>query len=1046
MNPDSPEHKDSERGTIAWMARNSLAANLLMVILLGGGLWTAVSIQKEVFPEFQLDIVQVSVSYPGAAPSEVEQGILRPVEEAVRGVEGIREITSEAREGRGTVSIELIGGVDRMKSFQDIDQAVQRIRTFPDDIEEPEVSLRDRQREVMEVGLYGGDDAWMLRKLAERLRDQLLADDNITQVDIGRVPDYITHIEIPRNKLREYGLTLPDVAAIIRASSEDVAAGAVETNAGEILLRVKARKQWADEFSKVEVVSSSEGTAVTLGDIAEIRDGFDETGFHSQFNQQKSVELNIYRVGSQSPMDVAEAVEKTMADFELSLPPGVQWRIDSNNAEDFRRRVSLVVENGLMALVIVLLILALFLEFRLAFWVMMGMTISFIGGIMVLPVVGVSINMISLFGFLVVLGIVVDDAIVVGENIYDKRLEEPDRLKAAVVGAREMAGPVTFSILTNIVAFIPLLFIPGETGKFWGPLPVVVIVVLAVSLFEALYILPAHLAHTRRAGRSGGIGARLHGGQQVFSRGFTRFVHIFYAPILAVCLRYRYVTATAAIALFVIVGGYATSAHMGMILMPEVSADEIEAGVRLPVGTTPDQATHVAEEITQATRKMFDEHNLDRVAEGIKTNVRRGNFIDVEIVMKPPTERDMTANEVISLWRDSIGDIAGVDRITFEAERGPGGFRPDISVDLSHSDIDVLEKASRAFLGSVERFSNTRDVNDNYNKGKTQYDFYLRPEGKALGLTDEELGRQLRGAFYGSLALRLLRGTNEIEVRVKLPKEQRQDVHNLEDLVIRTPGGTEVPLLDVATLIRTEAFTSINRRGGRRIVNVSMDVEPKRATGQVITALNSETLPQLRADYPGITWTFEGSDAELRKATASLWGGFGLAMAIVYALLAIAFGSYLQPLIVLTAIPFGIVGAVVGHMILGYDLSLISFMGVIALSGVVVNDSLIMIDFANRKRREGSAYDAIHQAGLRRFRPIMLTTVTTFGGLMPIIFETSMQAQYIIPMAISLGFGIVFATAIILLLVPCLYLVLEDLKRIVTFLYPPESPVVAERV
>jgi len=1026
MSEPTPELA-SKRGPIAWMARNPMAANLLMVLLLGGGLWTAVNIQKEVFPQFQLDVVEVSVGYPGAAPSEVEQGILRPIEEAVRGVEGIREITSEAREGRGEVSIELVSGANRMKAFQDVDQAVSRIRTFPDDIEEPEVRLQARQREVMSIGVFGPVEFWTLRKLGEQLRDQLLADPDITQVEIGNVPDYVTHVEIPRNRLREYGLTLPDIAAIIESSAEDVAAGAIETSAGEILLRVKARRQWAEEFGQIEIIASDTGGVVTLADLAEITDGFADDGFHSQFNQTPSVELNVYRVGRQSPIDIAASVERILGEYSAGLPPGVRTRIDSNNAEDFRRRMHLVVENGLMAVVIVLAILALFLEFRLAFWVMMGMAISFIGGILVMPIVGVSINMISLFGFLVVLGIVVDDAIVVGENIYEHRQHESNRLTAAITGAREMAGPVTFSILTNVFAFVPLLFIPGETGKFWWPLPVVVIIVLLVSLLEALFILPAHLAHTKTSSGKG-IGGKLHEGQQIFSRGFTRFVDRFYRPLLSLSLRLRYVTATAAVAVFLVVGGYALSAHMGMILMPEVAADEIEAGVRLPVGTTPDQAARVAEDVTRASWKMFEEHNLHEVAEGIKTNVRGQNFIDVEIVLKPPDQRDMTANEVIELWRDSIGDLPGVDQISFEAERGPGGWRQDISVDLSHSDIGVLEQASMAMLERVEQYSNTRDVNDNYNKGKAQYDFRLLPEGRALGLTPAEVGSQLRGAFYGSLALRLLRGTNEIEVRVKLPEHQRKDIHHLEDLVIQTPAGMEVPLMDVVELRRGEAFTSINRRDGRRVINVSLDVEPKRAVGQVITALNTEELPQLRADYPGITWTFEGSDAEMRAATATLWGGFGLALAVIYALLAIAFRSYFQPLIVLMAIPFGIVGAVVGHILLGYDLSLISFMGVIALSGVVVNDSLIMVDYANRRRREVAAFEAIREAGVRRFRPIILTTATTFGGLTPIIFEPSLQAQYIIPMAISLGFGIVFATAIILLLVPSLYMILEDLK------------------
>ena len=731
------------------MARNSIAANLLMFLLLGGGIWSAATIQKEVFPQFELDIVEIRVDYPGAAPSEVEQGILRPIEGAIRGVDGIQRISSEAREGRGEVLVELVAGQQRMKAFQDIEQAVSRIRTFPDQIEQPEVRLQSEQREAVQVAIYGPIDVWELRKLAEQLRDQLQANEQITQVELRRVPAYVTHVEIPRQRLREYGLTLSDVARIIRTSSQDVAAGSVQTSGGEILLRVKARKQWAEEFAAMAVVAGSEGPAVTLGDIAEIRDGFEEVGFHSQFSQTPSVELDIFRIGSQSPIDIAEAVEKTMREFESSLPPGVKWRIDRNNAEEFRRRLSLVLENALMAVGIVLLILALFLEIRLAFWVMMGMVVAFVGGLLLMPLAGVSVNMISLFGFLVVLGIVVDDAIVVGENVYEKRQETGDYEVAAIEGTREVAGPVTFSILTNIVAFVPLMFIPGETGKFWAPLPVVVILVLSLSLIESLFILPAHLAHARAGVRKGrGLGAMLHRGQQGFSRLFNRLVELLFRPVLVMCLRFRYVTACTALGLFLVISGYATSAHMGMILMPEVSADEIEAGVRMPVGTTPAQAAEIADAVTQASLRMFDEHNLYEVAEGIKTNVRGDSFIDVEIVMKPPDQRDMTAKEVIELWRDSIGDLPGVNQVTFEAERGPGGGgRRDISIDLSHSDIQVLEKASQALVERCERFANARDVNDSYNKGKIQYDFRLRPEGRALGLTDQELGEQIRGAF-----------------------------------------------------------------------------------------------------------------------------------------------------------------------------------------------------------------------------------------------------------------------------------------------------------
>ena len=1029
MNNSRSDNGKQQRGAIAFMARNSIAANLLMLLLIGGGLYTTYKIQKEVFPQFQLDIVEVSVVYPGAAPAEVEKGILLPVEEAIRGVQGIKEVTSTAYEGFGSINIELVAGTNRMKAFQDIDQAVNRIRTFPDDIEQPEVRLQSRQRDVMQVGLYGDVDIWTLRKLSEQLRDRLLNAEGITQVEISRVPDYVTHVEIPRQTLREYGLTLGEVAGIIARSSRDIPAGAVETNAGEILLRMKERKQWADEFGNIEIVSSGSGGTVRLNDIARITDGFEETGFHGQFNRQPSVGISIYRIGDQSPLDIAEKVNTILKSYETTLPPGVNYRIDSNRADDYRDRLSLLTENGIIAVVIVLFILGLFLEYRLAFWVMMGMVISFIGGLVFMPFIGISINMISMFGFLVALGIVVDDAIVVGENIYHYRKEGMGFIDAAIKGAKDIAKPVTFSILTNIIAFIPLLFIPGTTGKFWWPLPAVVITVLAVSLIEALFILPAHLGHSKSKSTNI-VGRTLEKWQQGFARLFDKFVNNYYRRFLELALKHRYITLSAAVSTLLMAGAYSYSDHMGIIMMPEVAADEIEAGVNLPVGTTPRQAAKVAEEITNSTHRMFDEHNLYEVAEGIKTNVRGQSFIDVEIVMRPPDEHDMTSQQVIELWRDEIGDIEGVDQITFEAESGPGGWQQDISVDLSHSNIDVLEKASKSFFKEMESFEATRDVNDNYNKGKEQFDFKLLPEGRNLGLTPSDVGEQLRDAFYGALAMRQLRGTNEIEVRVKLPKEQRVDIHHLEDFVIQTPDGTEIPLMDVVELTEGEAFTSIHRRDGRRVITVGMDVEPKNATTRVLESIQSDVLPQLRADYPGITWSFEGSQAEMRESTAVLWSGFALAMMVIYALLAVAFNSYAQPLIVMGAIPFGLFGAVVGHILLGYDLSLVSLMGVIALSGVVVNDSLIMIDFANKRRADHTAFQAIHEAGLRRFRPIILTTLTTFGGLTPIILETSRQATYLIPMAISLGFGIVFATGIILVIVPSLYMILEDVKEV----------------
>lgn len=938
---NQPEEKS---GAIAWMAGNPVAANLLMLILLVGGMVTALQIQKEVLPQFQLDIVDISVSYPGAAPSEVETGILQAIEDAVQGIDGISEVTSRAREGSGEVTVELTSDVDRMQTYQSIDQAIARIQTFPSEARSPEVSLRADTTEAMLVAVYGDVDIWTLRKLGERLKNRLLNDDSISLVEFDSVPSYITHVEISADTLRTYGLTMQDVANTIRQSAQDVPAGAVRTFAGEILLRVNERKVWADDLKNIDIVASGAGGVLKLGDIATIKDGFEEGRFHSRFNGVPSIDLAIFRTGSESPLDIEDAVTNIMDDFATSLPPSVQVRVDSNNAQDFRERLRLILENGLVSIAIVFMILALFLAPKLGFWVIMGMTLSYVGAVMFLPLLGVSINMVSLFGFLVALGLVVDDAIVIGENVFEARKYQSNPLQAAIVGTQSVSMPVVFSILTTLIAFVPLLFMSGETGLFWQPLPIVVMTVLALSLFEALFILPAHLGHLSDKPRGNPVLSAMSRVQITFSNRFDDFVQSSYQGFLVWLLQYRYITIAAAIGTLLVVGSYSNSAHMGMINMPEIAADEIEAGVSMPEGTTPAQAGAMALKITEATKRMYEEQGLDEAAEGIKTNVRGQSRIDVEIVMRPPDERSMTAKDVIKLWREKLGDIKGVEQINFRAESGPGGWQRDISIDLSHSDITILEKASERLTEELKRFSNVVNANDNFSRGKKRIDLRLLPEGRALGLTPNMVGQQLRGVFYGLVALRQLREGNETEIRVKLPESERNDMASLENMVIRTPNGVEVPLFAVTELTYTEAFAGIYRRNGKRIIKVSADVEPKRDIGKVIAALNSEVLPNLRADYPDLTWTFTGSNAEMQKSMQQLWQYFGLAMVVIYALLAVLFRSYLQPVVVLSAIPFGVIGAVIGHIIMGYDLSIISMMGVVALSGVVLNASLIMTD------------------------------------------------------------------------------------------------------
>jgi multidrug efflux pump subunit AcrB len=680
-----------------------------------------------------------------------------------------------------------------------------------------------------------------------------------------------------------------------------------------------------------------------------------------------------------------------------------------------------------LGLLLVLLLLGVFLQYRLAMWVTIGMFTSFIGTLLFLPLLGVSINMISMFAFLVALGIVVDDAIVVGENVYEYRERGMSAMDAAIQGARDMAVPVTFGVITNCVAFAPLLFVPGEFGLIWATVPLVVITVFAISLIEALFVLPAHLGHTSKADGNA-VSRFLHRRQQSFSGWVRSKIEAWFRPVLDVAVANRYITIAFFVATFLMAAGYAVSDRMGMILMPQIPSREFAATARMPSDVTDAEATRVTEQLTEAALRVIEANGGEKLAEGVKSNIF-GTTVSVDVVLSSLDPRPITTDEFERLWREETGPIPSATSLSFQMEGGFGWWRPDIVVDLSHPQIETLNLASSALVERLETYDVTSDVNDSWERGSTRLDFDLNKRGEALGLTPEIVGRQLRSAFQGRDAQRFLRGPNEVRVRVKLPDEQQQSEYDVENLMIRTPSGAEVPLSEVADVTVGQTFQSIERRQGRRVVTVDMDVNPSSQISRMLSTMREEVLPDLAAEYPGLTWSFQGQQVEMRESLTALFGGLALALLTMYALIAIPFKSYIQPLIVMFAIPFGAFGAIIGHIILGYNLSVLSLMGIVGLSGVMVNDSLIMVDYANRLRREGHApLNAIKLAGVRRFRPIMLTTLTTFGGLSPIIFETSRQAQFLIPMAISIGFGILFATGVILVVVPCFYMVVEDIR------------------
>ncbi|MEA3408983.1 MAG: efflux RND transporter permease subunit, partial [Candidatus Eisenbacteria bacterium] len=696
-----------------------------------------------------------------------------------------------------------------------------------------------------------------------------------------------------------------------------------------------------------------------------------------------------------------------------------------NRSANYEQRLRLLLKNAFLGLVLVLIVLGLFLNMRLAFWVTMGIPVSFLGGLLLMPAIGVTINMITMFAFIIALGIVVDDAIVAGENIYEYRRRGMGFLQAAIQGARDVAMPITFSILTNIVAFLPLAFIPGFMGKIFVSIPMVVVTVFIISWVEALFILPAHLAHGN-SGAHTGIEGRINRVQQRVAAGLERFMKGRYSRFLRRVIDNRRVTVALGLVLLMLVLSYLFSGRMGMILMPKVEADRAVVTAVLPYGVPLERAREVRGLLEEAAGRIIDEHGGDRLSEGIKGRVNE-NMIEVTVYLTDPDERPMNTFRFTGLWREEAGQIPGLEMLRFEADRGGPGAGAALTVELSHRDVETLNRASSDLAGRLAEFAYTRDIDDGYSPGKEQMDLRIRPEGQAVGLTASSVARQVRSSFYGAQALRQQRGRNEVKVLVRLPVEARSQEADVERLLVQTPAGTWVPLLEVADVERGRAYTSISRRDGRRTVQVTSGVEPFDQTSVVQASLEASVLPTLVEDYPGLSYSFEGFQADIKESMSALIGGFALAMIISYALLAIPFKSYAQPLVVMMAIPFGIVGAVLGHLLMGYSMSIISLMGIIALSGVVVNDSLILISYANKLRGEGlSAEEAIHKAGVRRFRPILLTTMTTYGGLAPMIFETSRQARFMIPMAVSLGYGIVFATLITLVLVPSLYLLVED--------------------
>jgi multidrug efflux pump subunit AcrB len=1015
------------KGPLAWMVDHGVAPNLLMVLFIVGGLMASLAIKKEIFPEFETEVVQVTISYPGATPEDIEQSLLLPVEAAISDVEGIDELTSSASEGSANISATLVDGIDVMRAYQDIQQSVNAITTLPNAADPPRFTLAGRARSVLSLQVYGQADLGTLHDAAENVRAELQATDGLSRTELSGNRAREIQVLLDDEAIERYGLDHQALANVIGEEALDLASGQLTTNEGEWLVRYQGRRNSADAFAELPVLTSTQGMPIRLGDIAEVREGFAETDREEFYNGQPGLSVDVYQIGDQTPTSISEAVNGELERLRAGLPEGVSLDISRDSSAVYEDRLSLLLKNAWMGLALVLVLMALFLEARLAFWVTLGIPTAFLGAMLFLPWIGVSLNMISMFAFIIALGIVVDDAIMVGENIYSYREEGYSLRDAAVKGAREIATPLTFAILSNIVAFLPLLFLPGFLGLIFATVPVVVITVFLISWAEALFILPAHLAHSRKPRQTPTWQRPLEALRQRMQGGLHHFTYHQFEPFLQRALNVRWLTVALGIVILLVTLAWSMSGRLGFSLMPRVESDEVEASVTLPIGSHISVSRELSQQLLDAGDRLSQREASLHFS---STHTRLdGESLQVELEIAPDSLEDWPPSRVAREWRELTGDLLGAQSVRFASDAGGPGSGAALSLRLSHPDTQVLEEAANQLADSLSNYG-LIDIDSGLGDGKPQLEMRLSSEGRSLGLSGSDLAQALRGPLQGATALEQFVGRSEVSVEVRLPEENRNSLNELYRLPVRTPDGLSVPLSRVADISLSQASSGLERINGRRVITVTADAEDDLPINQVLATLQTDIFPDLEANWPGLEVTLGGRQQDTADNLATLRTSMWLMIAALYALLAIPFKSYLQPLLVMAAIPFGIVGAIGGHMLMGFGLSIISLLGMLALSGVVINDALVLIDYANRKRREGmAAREAIVTAATRRLRPIMMTTLTTFLGLAPMILETSRQARFMIPMAISLGFGMLFATLILLILVPCLYLSLENLRE-----------------
>ncbi|MEP5566469.1 MAG: efflux RND transporter permease subunit [Halioglobus sp.] len=1015
---------------IAWFARNDVAANLLMISIALLGFYTLTQkIALDYFPAFESRWIDVRVALRGATPEDAELGLATRIEEAIKDLEGIEEYSSFSVEGGSEVVVEVEEGYDPRLLLDDVKNRVDAINTFPADAERPVISLFQRRRAAITLTISGDVSELEMRELSEQLHQDLLQLPSVTQVDIEGVRNYEVAVELRQDRLREYDLTLDQVATAISQSSLDLSGGNISALGGDVLIRSKGQAYRRDDFEKIVIKSNPDGTLLRLGDVATVTDGFEEKAVRTRFNGRIAAIVDVFSVGDQSVIEVADSVKAYVETRRETLGKNIEIHDWNDRSIFIKKRINTLVSNAVQGGVLVILLLSLFLRPSVAIWVFIGIPVSFCGAWILMPMLGVTLNMWSLFGFIIVLGIVVDDAIVTGENVFSHLQKSESGLQAAINGTREVAIPVTFGVLTTIVAFVPLLYIDGRRGPLFAQIPLIVIPVLLFSLIESKLVLPSHLKHIN-VGKEENLN-RLQQWQRGFAGGFERAILKYYQPVLELCVRNKATTVLLFVGILVIFVTALYTGHTRYTFFPKIPTETVRLNLTMPTGTpfevTDSHMNRILAAAQELQKEYTDEATGQSIISDILTRTGGGGGVahqgSARFELAPAEQRsvEVSSLDLAKQWREKIGPIPGAENLAFRAEFGR--TRDPIDIALRSERFQDLEALSSEIQLQLQSYDGVFDIHDSISKGKEELRIDLKPEAHLLGITRSDVIRQVRQAFFGVEAQRIQRGRNDVRVMVRFPISERNSAAYLNNMLISNNDGKQIPLSQIATLTPSTSPTEIKRVGGYRVVNVFADVEKNRVNMTALASEMGEYLESTVAKYPGVTYSIGGEQQEQSESTNSLLYGIGAVLFVIYCLLAIPFKSYKQPFIVISVIPFGVIGAMIGHWIMGMDVTIMSLLGLLALMGVLVNDSLVLVDYINKKREAGSAMlEAVLSAGTARFRPVMLTSLTTFFGLLPLLFERETQAQFLIPMAISLGFGIIFTTFVTLLLVPVNYL------------------------